>query len=63
MQTTDMTSSIATLQQRYFDLSQDMTKQTAVNLGLSPVAATAYVYRPGTVGLAHTADEINGLEI
>ena len=59
----DITSSIASMEQRYFNLSQSMTKDTASNLGLAPVSSTAYVYRPGTVGVAYSADEINGLEI
>jgi hypothetical protein len=60
---TESTSAIASLEQRYFDLSQGMTKETAGNLGLAPVSDTAYVFRPGTVGVAYSVDDINGLEI
>ena len=59
----ESTSAIASLEQRYFDLSQDMTKATAENLGLAPVTKTAYVYRPGTVGVIYSSDDISGLEI
>ena len=59
----DITSSIATMEQRYFHISQDMTQDTANNLGLKPVKTTAYVYRPGNVGVVYTADDIAGLEI
>ncbi len=50
--TAEIRSVIGSLEQRYFELSEDMTPETARRLGLSAVPQTSYVYRPGTVGLA-----------
>ena len=44
---TDLQGSIGALEQRYFELSQALTPESASTLGLSPVKKTAYVYRPG----------------
>ena len=43
---------IGTLEQQYFALSHEITPQNAADLGLVPIAKTAYVYRPGSVGVA-----------
>ena len=43
---------IGTLEQRYFALSHEVTPQNAALLGLVPIQKTAYVYRPGSVGIA-----------
>ncbi len=52
---TAIESSIATLEQRYFSLSQAITPDEANTLGLAPIDSTAYVYRTGNVGDAGTA--------
>ena len=43
---------IGTLELQYFALSHEVTPQNAAELGLVPIAKTAYVYRPGSVGVA-----------
>jgi len=45
-----MQGSIGALEQQYFALSQDITRQSGASLGLSPVAKTDYVYRESTMG-------------
>jgi len=62
-QTSDITSAIAALEQRYFTMSQEITRSSATGLGLGQVSATSYVYRPGNIGVVYSADEIKGLEI
>ena len=44
-------SDIGVLEQKYFSLSQEITEEIAGTLGLEPIAARSYVYRPGTVGI------------
>ena|SRR3989344_530141 len=44
--------SIGGLEQEYFKLSQSVRPNSGAALGLSPVAQTQYVYRPGNVGAA-----------
>jgi hypothetical protein len=51
--------SIGQLEQRYLDLSESTTPDEAASLGLSPVASTEYLYRPGNVGAATIADNAN----
>ncbi len=46
--------SIGVLQQEYFDLSQDVSRGHAVQLGLAPVAHVSYVHLPGDVGMVDT---------
>ncbi len=41
---------IGGLEQQYFTLSQGVSANTGVALGLTPVQNTYYVYRPGNVG-------------
>jgi hypothetical protein len=49
-QTEKIQGDLGGLEQQYYALSQSITPEKAVALGLVPVAGTAYVYRPGTVG-------------
>ncbi len=46
----DIQGKIGEAQQQYFALSQGMTPQEGVDLGLVPTTDTQYVYRPGSVG-------------
>ncbi len=50
---------VGILQQRYFSLSRSVAKTPTGELGLMPVTATAYVYRPTSVGMAYTPDNAN----
>lgn len=45
-------SSIASLEQRYFALSQGVTPEEGAALGFSPVSHTSYVFRPGNAAVA-----------
>ena len=49
---TNLQSSIGALEENYFELAQSMTPQLASEIGLAPVAHTAYVYRPGNAASA-----------
>ena len=49
---TNLQGSIGTLEQKYFELSQALTPESASTLGLAPVSQTAYVYRPGNAASA-----------
>ncbi len=49
-------SDIGTLEHQYFELSQSITPQSASEMGLAPIQATAYVYRPGNAASADTAN-------
>jgi hypothetical protein len=51
--------SIAGLEKKYFLLSEAVTPQTGASLGLAPVSATDYVYRPGATASAQPADTID----
>ncbi len=51
-------SSIALLEKQYFLLSEAVTPEGGTVLGLAPVAATDYVYRPGATAVAAEADTI-----
>jgi hypothetical protein len=42
---------IGKLEQQYFALSHAVTAQNAQEIGLVPIQKTAYVYRPGAVGV------------
>lgn len=50
--------SIASMEQQYFALSQQLTPQAATALGLSPVQNTQYVYRPGDAAVVATAQRV-----
>ena len=52
-------ASIGSLEGQYFALSQSITAQSASEIGLSPISLqkTAYVERPGTVGMANIENE------
>ncbi len=52
-------ASIGSLEGQYFSLTQSITPDSAVAIGLSPIstANTAYVERPGNVGMAGTVTE------
>jgi len=43
---------VAELEQRYLALSQSVTQDSASELGLAPVQAVGYVYRPGNAAVA-----------
>jgi len=43
---------IGNYERGYFAVLQKVTPEAGLLLGLAPVAKTAYVYRPGTVGQA-----------
>jgi hypothetical protein len=43
---------IGALEQQYFALSHDVDAASASKLGLVPIKAAGYVYRPGSVGLS-----------
>jgi len=45
---TNIQSTIGSLEQQYFALSQDLTPQVGSTLGLAPVSKINYVYRQGT---------------
>ena len=47
-------ASIGALEGEYFALTQEINPQNAVAIGLSPIANTDYVTRPGTVGMVGT---------
>jgi len=47
---TSTESSIALLEQRYFNLSQSIDPAQGRSLGLAPIESTSYVYRERTVG-------------
>ena len=48
----DIEGSIGGLEQEYLALSEGVSPQRAAELGLAPVADTAYVYRPGNTAVA-----------
>lgn len=48
----DIESNIGGLEQQYLALSEEVSPQRASELGLTPVAHTAYVYRPGNAAVA-----------
>ena len=50
---------LGALQQRYYSLARAISAESAVSLGLAPVAETDYVYRPSTVGIVYTGDNAN----
>ncbi len=50
-------ASIGALEGDYFALTQEITPQSAVAIGLTPIQNTDYVERPGTVGMAGTVAE------
>ena len=56
-QSAQIEGTIGSLEGQYFALSQGITPQSAVALGLSPISVkdTDYVNRPGNVGIADTA--------
>jgi hypothetical protein len=58
-QAASLEGSLGALQQRYYSLSHAISKETAAQMGLQPVAETAYVSRPSTVGIVYTADNAN----
>ena len=45
-------SEMGRFEREYFAASEKVTPEAGLSLGLAPVAKTAYVYRPGTVGQA-----------
>lgn len=51
---TNVQSSIALLEQKYFALSQSIDESQGAALGLAPIDNTSYVYREHTVGDAGT---------
>ena len=51
-------SSIASLETRFFALSESVTPETGSSLGLGQVDDTDYVYRPGATAVAESADTI-----
>jgi len=54
-QVSQIQGSIGGAEQRYFELSQAVTVQTGIARGLTPVAKTQYINRPGNVGAATIA--------
>ncbi|MDO8522483.1 MAG: hypothetical protein Q7S08_04355 [bacterium] len=48
-------ATIGNFEREYFAASQKVVPEAGLSLGLAPVAKTAYVYRPGTVGQANVA--------
>ena len=50
---------LGALQQRYYSLARAISAESAMSLGLAPVAETDYVYRPSTVGIVYTGDNAN----
>ena len=52
-------ASIGSLEGQYFSLTQSITADSAVAIGLSPISVqnTAYVERPGNVGMAGIVTE------
>lgn len=58
-QTDEIESSIGSLEQRYLALSQEVSPQTGMALGLSPISNTSYVYRPGNAAMRPVASNSN----
>jgi hypothetical protein len=54
-QSSRIESSIGDLEQKYFSLSQQVTPEEGVRLGLVPLTQPTYVNRPGNVGQAITS--------
>jgi hypothetical protein len=52
----NLQSSIALLEKQYFVLSEGVTPDSGVALGLTRVDQTDYVYRPGATAVAVPAD-------
>jgi hypothetical protein len=52
---TSTETAIASMEQRYFTLSQNVNQQAVSSLGLAPVESTSYVYRSSAVGIVDTA--------
>mgnify|MGYP001607765899 FL=1 len=50
----DIEGSIGGMEQEYLALSEAVSPERATAMGLSPVAETAYVYRPGNTAVAST---------
>ena len=48
-------SKIGALEGEYFALSEKITPEYATEIGLAPISANSYVYRPGSVGVAVVA--------
>jgi len=57
-QMTNAQTSVGSLEQDYFALSQKITPDQGGNLDLAPVSHTSYVYRPGAFGVASVRNEI-----
>lgn len=56
-QSAQIDASIGTLEEQYFTLSQAITPQSGLAMGLSAISNTDYVDRPGNVSIADTAPE------
>lgn len=48
-------TSVGALEESYFALSEDITPNSGVALGLGALSKKSYVYRPGAVGVAGSA--------
>ena len=58
-QTQEIESSIGSLEQRYLALSQAVSPQTGIALGLAPISNTSYVYRSGNAAVREVASNRN----
>ncbi len=47
-------TTISNSERDYFTIAESVTPESGASLGLAPVSAPAYVYRPSTVGQADT---------
>lgn len=52
---TRLQSAIASIEQEYFALANDIDESVAVSYGLAPVENTQYIYRPGNAAAATIA--------
>ncbi len=55
VQSTKLATDVSLLESQYFAASEDVKPENAGELGLVPVAHTAYVYRPGNAAAASVA--------
>jgi hypothetical protein len=53
-QSVKISRSIGALEEQYFSLSQSITPESALALGLTPLTSPNYVSRPGNVSMADT---------
>ncbi len=48
-------SEVGSLEQEYFELSQNVTPELGAQIGMIPISNTSFVHRPGAVGTVAAA--------